>query len=142
MNASLIYAPATRPEPLARQLPQIEEIARPNLGTDKAALVEAVDAIIREVYEYAFLATHNQRQAERITTRAVNRLSKATAAGSSVDPRGLRLTVLDFVRREVLTYQRAELKRSRLHAGRANLRHAMLAGSSLVAAVYAVLVAI
>jgi hypothetical protein len=136
VNSTLVYTPVRTPQAPIFERPGIEELPRPKLDERAAGeVIEQVDDLLADVYGYAFLETGRRAEAERITNRAIARLGNGAVV--TIDPATLRPRLLEFAEREVIAYRRSELKRKQLRAGRANLRHLVLAGSTAFAAVYA-----
>jgi hypothetical protein len=103
----------------------------------------AVEDMLADVYAYAFLETGRQREAEQITNRAIERLSNSLygATGiASAETGTLRPRLMEFARREVIAYRRAQAKRAHLRDGRATIRHLVLAVSVLTATAYGALI--
>ena len=137
MNSTLVYTPVRTPQAPIFERPGIEELPRPKLDERAAGeIIEQVDDLLADVYGYAFLETGRRAEAERITNRAIARLGNG-AGVAAIEPTTLRPRLFEFAEREVIAYKRSELKRKQLRAGRANLRHLVLAGSTAFAAVYA-----
>jgi hypothetical protein len=103
----------------------------------------AVEDMLADVYAYAFLETGRQREAEQITNRAIERLSNSLYGGAgiaSAETATLRPRLMEFARREVVAYRRAQAKREHLRDGRATVRRLVLAASALAAAAYGALI--
>lgn len=111
-------------------------LARARTGEERA-LVEIFDAVIYDVYSYAFLETGKVYEAERI--------ADATGAELAWIVRGKDIMSFDDIRERLLRsaavkvqqYRASQARLRALGDIRAGMRHIFLAGSAVVSLVFA-----
>jgi hypothetical protein len=144
MNLALVHSPV-RHSPAIYERPWIEELPRPEYDVRSIDdVATAVEDMLADVYAYAFLETGRQREAERITNRAIERLADGlygSTGVASAETATLRPRLMKFAEREVAAYRRAQAKREQLRDGRATIRRLVLAASVLIATAYGALIA-
>jgi DNA-directed RNA polymerase specialized sigma24 family protein len=143
MTAALVLEPRerTRATRLVTVRQEPEVIVRAREG-DETALAEIFDAVVTDVYGYAFSLTHRAREAERITDSVITRLPRNLQRQRWESVQSLKDQLMSVARAEVAGYLRRQSRTEVRKDLRAQTRHLVLAATAFATASYAVLLAI
>jgi hypothetical protein len=106
---------------------------------DERALVDVFDAVIYDVYSYAYLETGSVEHAERIADAASESLVWIVRDRGVTSTDQVRQRLLASAARRVEALRAAEFRTEKLQSMRAYVRHAFLAGVAAFAAGYGVI---
>nr|ART36873.1 D184 [uncultured bacterium] len=106
-------------------------------GGDERALIDIFDAVIYDVYSFAYLETGKVDQAERIADATGAELAWIVRSREVVGLSDVRERLLNSAANKVAQYRASEAREKALGDIRASFRHLFLAGSALVSIVYA-----
>jgi len=115
---------------------EVNLIARAR-GGDERALIDIFDAVIYDVYSYAYLETGKVQEAERIADAAGSELAWIIRGRDVFTLADVRERLLRSAATRVERYQAARTRDRAMGDVRANLRHLFLAGSAALSIVYA-----
>ena len=137
MRAAVAVATVRGAEELrgAPAYPEPEIIQRARAG-DAAALAELFDAVIPDLYGYAFMTTRRQLAAASITGGAIKRLPALLRHRRWQSVGALRAELKTQVQRDIAGQARREARDAGLTAMHARLRHFVLGSTSIVALAY------
>jgi hypothetical protein len=120
-----------------RTLSREGELLNRARGGDESALIEIFDAVIYDVYSYAYLETGKVTEAERIADATGGELAWIVRGHDVFTLAEVRDRLLDSAARKVETYRAGLIRNKALGDIRANLRHMFLGGSAMLSLVYA-----
>jgi hypothetical protein len=106
---------------------------------DERALMDVFDAVIYDVYSYAYVETGNVEQAEHIADAAAESITWVVRSRGVTSTDQVRQRLLASAARGVEALRAAEVRSEKLQSLRANMRHAFFAGAALFAAGYGVI---
>jgi hypothetical protein len=120
----------------SRSLNREVELLNRARGGDERALIDIFDAVIYDVYSYAYLETGKVNEAERIADATGSELAWIVRGHDVFTLAEVRDRLLASAERKVESY-RGSLERNRkLGDIRASLRHLFLVGSAMVPLLY------
>lgn len=105
-------------------------------GGDESALIDIFDAVIYDVYSYAYLETGKVNEAERIADATGSELAWIVRGHDVFTLAEVRERLLASAERKVESYRAGEARNKALGNIRANLRHMFFAGSATLSVVY------
>jgi hypothetical protein len=111
-------------------------------GGDESALIEVFDAVIYDVYSYAYLETGKVQEAERIADATGSELAWIVRGRNVLGLAEVRERLLQSAARKVESYRASQARNKALGGIRANLRHMFLAGTAMLSVVYTGVLAI
>ena len=111
-------------------------------GGDERALIEIFDAVIYDVYSYAYLETGKVQEAERIADATGSELAWIIRGHDVFGLAEVRDRLIQSASQKVEQYRASQERNRKLGDIRANLRHMFLAGSAMVSVVYTGVLAI
>ena len=120
-----------------RTLDREVELLNRARGGDESALIDIFDAVIYDVYSYAYIETGKVQEAERIADATGSELAWIVRGHDVFSLSEVRERLLDSAGRKVETYRAGLARNKALGDIRANLRHMFLAGSAMLSVVYA-----
>ena len=135
MNAAVVTIGSRNPGSEAELL----MLAR---GGDESALIDIFDAVIYDVYSYAYLETGKVSEAERIADATGAELAWIVRGHDVFGLAEVRERLLQSAARKVDSYRQSEHRNKALGDIRANVRHMFLAGSAMLSMVYAGVLAV
>lgn len=106
-------------------------------GGDERALVDIFDAVIYDVYSYAYLETGSVAEAERIADATGAELAWIIRGRDVFSFAEVRERLLASAARKVESYKSSVERRQKLGDIRALFRHLFLIGSAMVPLLYA-----
>lgn len=115
---------------------EYELLARARAGEENA-LVEIFDAVIYDVYSYAFLETGKVYEAERIADATGAELAWIVRGRDIMSFADIRDRLMHSASVKVQQYRASQARLRALGDMRASMRHIFLAGSALVSLVFA-----
>ena len=119
-----------------RTLDREVELLNRARGGDESALIDIFDAVIYDVYSYAYIETGKVQEAERIADATGSELAWIVRGHDVFSLSEVRERLLDSAGRKVETYRAGLARNKALGDIRANLRHMFLAGSAMLSVVY------
>ena len=130
MNAAVVTIGSRSPSG------EVELLNRAPRG-DESALIDIFDAVIYDVYSYAYLETGKVAEAERIADATGSELAWIVRGHDIFSLAEVRDRLLVSARRMVEAYRAGQERNKKLGDIRASLRHMFLAGSAMVSLAYA-----
>ena len=105
-------------------------------GGDERALIDIFDAVIYDVYSYAYLETGKVVEAERIADATGSELAWIVRGHDVFTLAEVRDRLLDSAERKVESYRAGQVRSKALGDIRASFRHLFLVGSAMVPLFY------
>jgi hypothetical protein len=133
-TATIALTPRIRPDSPAI----LDVVSRARQG-DADALAYVFDNVFYDVYHHVFLATHNRREAERLTRDALDHLPSMVRRGRYRSLEALRDDLVDRAAEQLQRNRRDKAPVDGLAVSRAVIRHAVLISSAAIAAAGALL---
>jgi hypothetical protein len=121
----------------SRSLGREVELLNRARGGDESALIEIFDAVIYDVYSYAYLETGKVHEAERIADATGSELAWIIRGHDVFGLAEVRDRLIQSAARKVEQYHASQERNRALGDIRANLRHLFLAGSATLSVAYA-----
>jgi hypothetical protein len=106
---------------------------------DERALMDVFDAVIYDVYSYAYIETGSVEEAERIADAAGETLAWVVRDRGVTSTEQVRQRLIASAARRIEALRASEMRSEKMQNLRANLRHAFLTGAALFAAGYCVI---
>ena len=119
---------------------EVELLNRARSG-DESALIDIFDAVIYDVYSYAYLETGKVNEAERIADATGSELAWIVRGHDVFTLAEVRDRLLVSAERKVESYRAGQARNKALGDIRANLRHMFLAGTAMLSLGYAAVIA-
>lgn len=106
-------------------------------GGDEDALINIFDAVIYDVYSYAYLETGKVDEAERIADATGSELAWIVRSREVVGLNDVRERMLASAANKVAGYRAGQARRQALGDIRSYFRHFFLAGAAMMTVIYA-----